>query len=46
MDKQMEQEQVEQTTQVNEEVQPTKVEEKPKGGRTDSRSISLHKKGQ
>ena len=30
MDKQMEQEQVEQTTQVNEEVQPTKVEEKPK----------------
>jgi hypothetical protein len=29
MDKQMEQEQVEQTTQVNEEVQPTKVEEKP-----------------
>ena len=30
MDKQMEQEQVEQTTQVNEEVQPIKVEEKPK----------------
>lgn len=30
MDKQMEQEQVEQTTQVNEEVQPTKVEEKSK----------------
>tara|TARA_R100000781_G_scaffold108897_1_gene73624 strand:- start:1546 stop:2262 length:717 start_codon:yes stop_codon:yes gene_type:complete len=30
MDKQMEQEQVEQTTQVNEEVQPTQVEEKPK----------------
>ena len=30
MDKQMEQEQVEQTTQVNEDIQPTKVEEKSK----------------